>query len=183
MKIIAVSGTPGTGKTEICKKLCKKLGFKRIDVNALIFKNKLSEGYDKQRKTKIIDIKKLNKLLIKEISLFKKENNAKLSNKKISLINKTNKNPKIKGIIIDSHLSHYLPRKYVDLCIITKCSIKELYIRLKKRRYTKKKIEENIQAEIFDICRTEAVDNKHKILTIDTTKTFNIGVIAKKMGG
>ena len=55
-------------------------------------------------------------------------------------------------IIIDSHLSHYLPRKYVDLCIVTKCDIKVLKNRLKNKKYSKSKVRENLDAEIFDIC-------------------------------
>ena len=106
---IAISGTPGTGKTTLAKKLAKSLNYKYLDVNKLIKSNKLAESYDKKRKCIIIDIKKLNKILIKEIK----------------------KNP---NLIIDSHLSHYLPKKYLDLCIITKCSLKILEKRLKKKK-------------------------------------------------
>ena len=84
-------------------------------------------------------------------------------------------------MIIDSHLSHYLPKKYVDLCIVTKCGISELNKRLKKRKYSKAKIKENLQAEIFDVCRQEALKNKHKVITVDTAKTINITSIAKKL--
>lgn len=145
--IIIVSGSVGTGKTKIAKIIAKKYNLKYIDVTKLIRENKLYEDYDKKFKTYIIDIKKLNKFLIK---LIKKENN----------------------LIIDSHLSHYLPRRYVDLCIITKCDLKVLEKRLKKRKYSKKKIRENLDAEIFDVCLNEARERKHKIKIIDTTKSL-----------
>ena len=163
MKTIVVTGTPGTGKTTLAKNLAQKLNFLYLDVNKIIFKYKLSEGYDNKRKTKIIDINKLNKRLILEIKNFKKQNK------------------KFKGIIIDSHLSHYLPRKYVDICIVTKCGIKELNKRLKKKEFNKSKIQENVQAEIFDICYNEAKERKHKIILVDTTKGFNIGLIYQKI--
>jgi len=83
------------------------------------------------------------------------------------LYNLANKN---NNIIIDSHLSHYLPKKYVDLCIVIKCDIKELKKRLEKRKYSKIKIRENLDSEIFDICLVEAKENKHKIIIVDTTK-------------
>jgi len=67
MKVVAVSGVPGTGKTTIAKKLAKRLNFYYLDVNRLIAKNKLYEGYDKKRKTKVVGINKLNRFLIKEI--------------------------------------------------------------------------------------------------------------------
>jgi len=144
MKVIIVSGSVGTGKTVIAKKLAKKYKAKYININDIIKEYKLSEGYDRKRKTKIIDIKKLNKVLIKTIK-DSKEN-----------------------LVIDGHLSHYLPKKYVDVCYITKCDLKTLKKRLQKRKYHKSKIEENIQAEIFNICHQEA--KHHKIKVINTTK-------------
>lgn len=157
MKIIIVSGTPGTGKTTIAKKLAKKNKYEYIDVNKIIDeynkKYKIIFGYDKKRDSKIIDVEELNKALINVIKKKKKE--------------------KIKGIIIDSHLSHYLPTKYVDLCIITKCNLNELKKRLEKRGYSKKKVRENLDAEIFDICRNEAIEMGHKLKIIDTSKKIN----------
>ncbi|MBI2499714.1 AAA family ATPase [Candidatus Woesearchaeota archaeon] len=97
--IIIVTGSVGTGKTKIAKEIAKKYNLKYLDLNELIIKNKLYEKYDKRLKTHIVDIKKLNNFLIK---LIKKE----------------------KNLVIDSHLSHYLNKKYVDLCIVTKCDIK-----------------------------------------------------------
>ena len=72
MKTIIVTGTPGTGKTALSKRLAKKLNFYYIDANKIIFEYKLSDGYDRKRKTKIIDVKKLNKKLIYEIKNIKK---------------------------------------------------------------------------------------------------------------
>ena len=168
MKAVIISGTPGTGKTTLSKKLAKRLGFHYTDVNKLISGCKLSESYDIKRKTKIVDTAKLNKELIKEINTLTKKNNKKFK--------------KIKGIIIDSHLSHYLSKKYVDLCIITKCDIKELNKRLRKKYFNREKIKENLEAEIFDVCLNEAMERKHKIITIDTTKGFNIDNIIRKLG-
>ncbi|MEK6943310.1 MAG: AAA family ATPase [Nanoarchaeota archaeon] len=164
MKTIAVTGTPGTGKTTISKKLAKITGFCYIDVNQLITKYKIYEGYDKKRKTKLVDTKKLNQSLIKEINTIKKSK-------------------KYGGIIIDSHLSHYLPKKYITFCIVAKCNIKELSKRMKKKGFHKEKIIENLQAEIFDICLNEAKRMKQRIIILDTAKSFNIRSLAKKLGG
>jgi len=160
MMVVAVTGVPGTGKTTLSKNLAKRLSFFYMDVNKLISKYKLSEGYDRKRKTKIVDIKKLNRFLILQIKNLKKDK-------------------KIKGVIIDSHLSHCLPKKYVDLCIVTKCDIKELSRRLKKKGFHKSKIKENLQAEIFDVCYNEALELKHNIIFVDTTKGFNINHITR----
>ena len=192
MKTIIVTGTPGTGKTAIAKKLAKRLKYYYLDANKIINKYKLSEGYDKKRKTKIVDIKRLNKALIdffknkniERASLSKAGSTKTLNKLNIKKTPNTKKNKqKIKGIIIDSHLSHYLPRKYVDFCIVAKCDIKELNKRLKRKKFHKNKIEENIQAEIFDVCLEEARKKKHKIIQIDTTKSFNISSVVKQLGG
>ncbi len=185
MKIIIVTGTPGTGKTLLSGKLAGKLNFHYIDANDIVRKYKISEGYDKKRKTKLVDANKLNKALIREISGIKNTNEeaTKLQrqknepNKKNSL--KKTKNKIIDGIIIDSHLSHYLPKKYVDLCIVTKCNLKLLRKRLRKRKYSKEKIRENMDAEIFDVCLSEAREKGHNILVFDTSKGTGINKTIK----
>jgi len=166
MKVIIVTGSVGTGKTTLAERLSKKMNFEYLDVNRII--NKISEGYDKKRKSKIIDIKKLNKYLIKEISNIKKNPIIK-------------KSKKIQGIIIDSHLSHYLPKRYVDLCVVTKCDLKKLEKRLKKREYSKDKVRENLDAEIFDICLEEAKELRHNIIVLDTGRRVDMKEIIKQV--
>lgn len=149
MKVITVTGTPGTGKTRVARRIAREKGYKYVDAKTLITKNKLFEGYDKKRKTKIVDTEKLNRFLIKKI-------------------NELKKGGKTKGVVIDSHLSHYLPKKYVELCIVTKCDLKRLKKRLAKRRYSEKKVRENLDCEIFDVCLNEAREAGHRIKIIKT---------------
>lgn len=179
MKTIIVTGVPGTGKTTLSKKLAKKLNFYYLDVNLIIKKYGLSEGYDKKRKTKIIDVKRLSRALIKEMSSY----NKKIPNIKKSIKNNMAIRKIKKGIIIDSHLSHYLPKKYADLCIVAKCDLKVLKKRLENKNYSKEKVRENLDAEIFDICLIEAKENGHQALIVDTTKGINMGKISRKIGG
>lgn len=182
MKVIIITGSVGTGKTALSKKLAKKLNFHYLDVNKIIKKYNISKSYDKKRKTKIVEIKKLNKILIKEINNYK-NTTIKISIKKF---NKNKKNKRIlknikNGIIIDSHFSHYLPKKYVDLSIVTKCNLKELKNRLKEKKYSEDKIRENLDVEIFDVCLNEAEENGHRTLVVNTTKGINIEKISKKV--
>ncbi len=148
-KIIIISGTPGTGKTKLAKLISKKTNFKHIELNKKIKQNKIYDSYDKKRKCYVVDIKKLNKFLINFI------NNSK------------------ENLILDSHLSHFLPRKYVGLCIITKCDLKLLRKRLITRKYNSLKIKENLESEIFNVCLNEAKKLGHNIIVIDTTKGVN----------
>lgn len=145
-KAIIVSGTPGTGKTTIAKNISKEKNYVYIDINEVIKENKLKEGYDRKRKSIIVDVKKLNNVLVRLIK----------NSKKI--------------LVIDGHLSHYLPKEYVKTCFITKCNLKTLKKRLEKRKYSKNKVRENLDAEIFDVCRVEALEKGHKVKVVDTTK-------------
>jgi len=54
------------------------------------------------------------------------------------------------------------------LCIITKTDLKRLKKRLQKRKYSKAKIDENMESEILDICLVEALENKHKVKVVYT---------------
>jgi adenylate kinase len=144
MAIICVSGTPGTGKTTVAKILSSALKHEYVDVTKLIKRERLYDRYDSKHKSYEVDIKKLTLRLAKTIA-------------------------KNKKIVIDSHLSHYLPKKYVDFCVVCKCELKELKKRLEKRRYSKAKVRENLDAEIFDVCLNEALENELEVSIMDTS--------------
>ncbi len=145
--VIIVTGTPATGKTTVAKRLAKKEKAFYLDVNQIIKQHKLDKHYSKKWQSILVDVDKLNKWLIRIIKEYQKKKQT---------------------IVIDSHLSHYLPSKYVDLCVVTKCPLQTLQKRLKKRRYSAKKIRENMDAEILDVCLLEAILNKHKVKVVTT---------------
>lgn len=134
---IALTGTPGTGKTEVAKLLSKKTGWPIIELNKLAEEKGLFCGYDRKRRTKIVDIEKIKP----EVA-------------------------GLKDVILESHYAHEVQN---DLTVVLRCEIEQLKRRLLKKGWPKNKIQENIQAEIFGICKEEAVDLKRKILEIDTT--------------
>src|SRR3989338_6474200 len=133
---LLVTGTPGTGKTTLAKKLSLLLDYTYFDVGLFVKKAHLYSSYDRKRRTYVVDEAKLARELIK----------VKESALEVSKASKTGK----KGIIFDSHLSHYLPSKYADLCIVTSCSLKTLQQRLRRKGYSHAKVRENLDAEIFD---------------------------------
>ncbi|MBI2662550.1 AAA family ATPase [Candidatus Woesearchaeota archaeon] len=148
--LIIISGTPGTGKTTLAKFLQKKLNFQRLDIHK--YYPIISTDYNKNKQCYNIDRQKF-----------------------LTLVKKTKRQvQQKKGLIIDSHITHHLPAKEVDLCIILTCShLKILKDRLAKRHYSKQKIQENLEAEIMQICLHEAQDNKHNLLIFDSTKNKN----------
>ncbi len=150
MKTIIFSGIPGTGKTTVAKQLANILGAEIIDVNEVIDAKHLCEEYDKKRQCQIIDVKKLSNVLQHVVNNFRKRK-------------------KTKFLIIESHMSHFLPANLVNYCFITKCELKELSNRLKKKGYSKLKISENLEAEIFNVCYEEALQRGHNVIMVDTT--------------
>lgn len=141
--IIAITGTPGTGKTSVSK-LLKIKGFQVINFNKLAIEKNFIIAKDKKRDSHIVDIEKFDKYV--------KEN--------------FNQND---IIFIEGHLSHLL--KCIDKVIILRCHPRQLRKHLVKRGWNKNKIKENIEAEILDVILCEAVDlyDSKDIFEIDTT--------------
>jgi len=157
--LIAITGTPGTGKTKIAEELSNMLDVKLIKINEFVTKQKLSVGYDKKRESKIVDVKKLKKKLLKFLN-----------------------NTEYKTIIIEGHLAHFVPS---DLTFVLRTEPNELKKRLKKRKYNKAKIRENIEAEILDVIYAEALENarnKSDVIQIDTTNKKPQQVAKKILG-
>ena len=158
MNVIAVTGSVASGKTTVAKALAKKLKFEYVDVNKLISKNKLKECYDKKKKCHVVDVKKLVKVLVNYIKKSKK------------------------NLVIDSHFSHYLPKEYVDYCVVTKCGLLDLKSRLTKRKYSDEKIKENLDVEVFDSLFMDASERGHNVVGVDTSKLINISEMIELMG-
>lgn len=188
--VIALTGTPGTGKTTLARVLKRVFPLYHLDITRYIKKHHLHEGYDHKRKCFVVDEKKIAKALQTEIRAqasktlpaylvldkqrLKKEVHDFLSSltpekqRSILLKQRPTRKKHALGIILDSHLAHYLPAKEVDLCIVTKTDLKRLKKRLQRRKYSKAKVFENMQAEIFDTCATEAKEKKHTCIICKT---------------
>lgn len=151
--ILAISGTPATGKTTVAEILVKNLNqgikkasdkYKLVALNKLAEQQKAQVGYDSKRHSKIVGMAKL-KAALKELS--KKHAN----------------------IVIEGHFAHLLPS---DILIILRCEPKALEKRLKAKYDWPTKITENAEAELMGIITEEALP-LHKIGTIfevDTTE-------------
>lgn len=143
-KVIIITGTPAVGKSTLAKALVRKSKFQRLDLSRHY--RQLATCYNRQKQCYEIDLEKLEKLVQEKLR------------------------ESTKGLIVDSHIAHLLPRKSVDLCIVLTCSdLKKLQRRLQRRGYSRKKVQENLQAEIFRVCLEEA--KGHKVIVFDTAKT------------
>jgi len=138
--LIALTGTPGSGKTAIASFLRDK-GECVIDLSLYIEEKGLKERFDKKRDTYNVDVNKLNTSLKETV-------------------------PKDRNVFLDGHLSHFLE---CDTVIVIRCSPSVIYERLKKRNYAEKKIIENVQAEALDVILCESADSDAHVFEIDNT--------------
>ena len=135
---IAITGTPGVGKTTVSKVLGEKLGIKVIDITEVVKDYKLYTEKDEDMDSYVIDFEKLE-----------------------NFINEIEKQEK--DVILDGHVSHLLNPDYT---IVLRCNPEIVKERLEKRGYKPKKVLENVQAEILDVCLCES---KGRVYEIDTT--------------
>ena len=141
---VALSGTPGTGKTSVATVL-KKRGYSIVHLHTFAKENHCIAGTDKKRGSQLIDMMKLDKAIQKNFT------------------------PDAL-VFFDGHIAHLL--KTMEKVILLRCHPKDLEKRLLKKKWTSKKIRENVEAEIIDIILCEAVERhpSEDIFEIDTTK-------------
>ncbi len=154
--VIAISGTPGTGKSAVGTLLSQQLDLELIEIGQIIKDFELHQGMDPQRETLIADIDRLQEYLNRLLGSQQKE------------------------LIITGHFSDIVPDKFLKVLIVLRCHPLTLLERLHKREWASEKILENIQAEILGECTSQALANHsyQKIFEINTT-TLSTQQVAK----
>ncbi|MGQ9596991.1 MAG: adenylate kinase family protein [Thermoproteota archaeon] len=153
MSILVITGTPGTGKTLLCKYIVRKIPqWKYVDLGKLAIRSNAIIGYDSRHKTSIVDIGLLRKVLYEHIS--------RSIDKGLTLL-------------IDGHYAPEVsPSKYVDCCIVLRCRPDILWKRLRTlKKYGEEKARTNVESELIDYCYLMAKRylRNRKIVQIDTT--------------
>jgi len=69
------------------------------------------------------------------------------------------------NVILESHYAHDMPCDYV---VILRTNPGELRARMRAKHWPSRKIEENVEAEIMEVCKSEALEHG-KIIEIGTT--------------
>ena len=116
---IAVTGTPGSGKTSFCD----YVDFDTVRVLDLAKKYNAARRDNLNSEIMEIDVDLLKKSLLEEWE-----------------------SPSKKVLFVDGHLSHNLP---VDCIILIRCRPDVLEARLKDRNWNEEKISENIEFELL----------------------------------
>lgn len=129
MTRIAVTGTPGVGKSTLCRLAAERHGWRVVDVKAWAHEAGAVVGHDTDDESDVIDVAALADAL-----------------------------PPDDGSIVlyDGHLAHLLP---VDEVWVVRCDPFVLGRRLRLRGYRNEKALENMEAEAMDLILQEALDD------------------------
>lgn len=139
MTMVAISGTPATGKTEVARAVGRKLGWPVLELNQLAKERGLFSGYDEGRKADIVDLEGIQKAL---------------------------DNIEAPNMIIESHYAHEMAS---DIVIILRAGPDEIRKRGAEKGWGRAKAEENVVAEIMEVCKQDALDAGRKVFEVDTT--------------
>jgi adenylate kinase len=155
-QVIAISGTPGTGKTAVGTLLAQHLQTEIIELGQVIKEQQFHYGEDVERGTLIADIESLQDYL---------------SNR----IQKTEK-----LLIVIGHFADLVPKELLKVLVVLRCHPVTLAHRLSDRQWSSKKIVENIQAEILGECTSQSLANQdyNQIFEIDTSDSTIEEVVA-----
>ena len=123
--IIGLTGTPGTGKKTIGRKLAEQINYDFCNINQIIIDHEYFISKDSS--SYVVDIVKLK--------------------------NHLSNNMASKNMIISGHLlPEVLDSTKVDQVIILRCSPIILWSRLLSRNYSLNKIKDNVESELLDLC-------------------------------
>ncbi|KAF2879362.1 hypothetical protein ILUMI_26809 [Ignelater luminosus] len=127
---ILITGTPGVGKSTLCEKLSETTGLKWLEISKIAKENNCLEEYDEEYQCCVLDEDKLLDGLEEVMSCG--------------------------GNIVDYHCCDLFPERWFDIVFVLRTDNTTLYDRLVGRGYSGKKLEDNIQCEIFQTILEEA---------------------------
>ncbi|MEF8886569.1 MAG: adenylate kinase family protein [Haloarculaceae archaeon] len=138
---VAVTGTPGTGKTTATERLATGSGVD-VDVvhlNDVIREEGFTTGRDEQRDTLVTDIDAVADWLEGR-----------------------------EDILFESHLAHHFA---ADRVAVLRCHPEELEVRLRERGEPEATVAENAESEALDVVLAEAVERhgEDRVYEVDTT--------------
>ena len=145
---IVITGTPGVGKSTISKIIAQRLPGIHIDCGRVALNGGMTIDYDEKNDTYTIDERLLSKRLNEIITKYDS------------------------GIILEGHFIPRISGFKPERVFVLRCHPRKIIDRLEERSYSKRKIAENVAAEILDFCLKDAIKvfGRTKIFEIDNSK-------------
>jgi adenylate kinase len=147
-RVILITGTPAVGKTTLAKKLAEELKAQYMNLTELSEKEHLELREDKERDTMVVDEVKMRRKLKEIIATAQSD------------------------VVIDGHYAAAVTLKtLVTKVFVLRRNPIELRGFMQKRGYSQSKQDENLAAEILDVCLVEALQKqeKEKVCEVDLT--------------
>ncbi|XP_030273044.1 adenylate kinase isoenzyme 6 [Sparus aurata] len=129
---ILLTGTPGVGKTTLGKELAQRTGLTYVNIGDLAQEGQLYDGYDEEYQCPILDEDRV----VDELEEKMAEG----------------------GAIVDYHGCDLFPKRWFHIVFVLRTDNTQLYTRLESRGYTGKKLQDNVQCEIFQTIYEEAME-------------------------
>jgi len=163
---ILITGTPGTGKTCLAqqliqKEVCKDLTL--ISIGSLSKDKNLYLEFDDEFECHVLD----EDAVLHELShRFKAGGDLTAG-----------------GVIFEHHLCDFLPKEWIDVVYVLRADNTVLYDRLKERGYSDKKLQSNLECEIFQTIFDEAVESFENVIQLrndcEADQTANLESICR----
>ena len=145
--IVYITGCPGTGKTTIAFEVSKIINWKVINLGNFSIEKGFILGFDEELSSYIVDVDSLSKYLEKFLAESQE------------------------NFIFDSHFVVKIPERFNPLIFVLRCEPFELIKRLINKGFSRKKVCENVLAEILDFCLYEALEvyGTNRVHEVDTS--------------
>ncbi|KAM9821310.1 adenylate kinase isoenzyme 6 isoform X2 [Syngnathus typhle] len=135
---ILITGTPGVGKTTLGKELAQQTGLTYVNIGVLAQEGDLYDGYDQEYQCPILDEDRV--------------------------VDELDEKMTHGGVIVDYHGCDLFPERWFHVVFVLRTDNTHLYTRLESRGYTGKKLQDNMQCEIFQTIYEEASEAYKKEL-------------------
>jgi adenylate kinase len=147
-RVVLITGTPGVGKTTLALRVADELSAQYVDLTELARSAHLTVSEDKARDTLVID-------------------EGKMRRKLRAIIEQSPRDT-----VVDGHYAAAItPKRLVTHVFVLRRNPKDLRSFLQKRGYSEAKQQENLEAEVLDVCLVEALQKQDaaKVCEIDVT--------------
>ncbi|MCS7112307.1 MAG: adenylate kinase family protein [Ignisphaera sp.] len=142
MRVIGVSGVPGTGKTSLARTLSEYLEIPMINLSDYTINNMLVIAYDPSTQSYIVDEERLRQSVLE---LYRSRG----------------------PLVIESHYVEVVPREIFEVVFVLRRAPDELLNVLLSRGWSGRKVAENIEAELLSVCTVNAVEELGEDLVIE----------------